>query len=223
MKISSLLLLLVIFVSCFNAKKDKPVTDSKIKQSSLTNKTPQTLDKMSIKGKFYNGEEFKAKLYDIIGNSDLETFAKDKILNETEFYKEKYNPKKDEWGLTQTPSNFLFIDLNNDKIEDLIFQSNGPFITDNFSFLFFLSDNDETYKRIRCIGQIIDMQIIEEFCCATNSNKEKYLKVDYFNYGCCDNPWDDYITGILSLNKGLFSDELNTIKLESINRTAEKK
>lgn len=184
--------------------------------------SPKKLDKISLKGKFYNGKELETKLNKIIVNSALDTFTKNEIFDRMEFYIEKYNPAKDELGLTQNPSNFLFLDINEDNAEDLIFQSNGPFITDSHVFLIFLSNKENKYKLVREFGQIIDMQIIDEFCCATESKKNKYLKVDYFNYGCCDNPWDEYKTGILNLGPGLFCDELYTISLKAINRTAER-
>jgi hypothetical protein len=201
--------ILIILFSCNNKKEAKLYP------------SPKKLNNISISGKFYNGEELETKLHKIIKNSPLDTFSANEIFNRIEFFKEKYNPASDEFGLTQIPSNFLFLDINNDKTEDVIFQSNGPFITDSHAFLFFISNNKNKYKLVRGGGQIIDIQIIEEFCCATASRKEKYLKVDYFSYGCCDNPWDSYITGILNLNTGLFSDELYTISLNSINRTAE--
>lgn len=200
---------ILISVSCNNYKKNK------------THSIPQELDKITIRGRFYNGNEFERKLKMVINNSELDSITKTYILDRIEFFKEKYDPANDEYGLMQNPSNFLFLDVNDDKIEDLIFQSNGPFITDNHAFFVFLSNNKK-YKLVRELGQIIDMQIIEEFCCAFDSKKEKYLKVDYFKSGCCDNPWDQYVTGILSLNTRVFSDQFYIISLKAVNRTAQR-
>ncbi len=208
MNTSLKLSILAVLFSCNNYIKEK------------SDPRPQELDKLSIKGKLYNGIEFETKLNKIINNSVLDTLTKNHLFDRIEFFKEKYNPSSDEFGLTQMPSNFLFLDLNDDKYEDIIFQSNGPFITDSHMFFIFLSNKKDKYKIVRQPGQIIDIHFVEEFCCSTDSKKEKYLKVDYFNYGCCDNPWDQYITGILNLNSGPFGDELYTISLSAINRTA---
>jgi hypothetical protein len=205
MKYFFVVIMIAVFASCSN------------NDNVVSFPSPKDLSELKIKGKFYNGVELEKNLKMIVGNSESDTFAEN-IFNRIEYSKENYNAKKDQFGLTQIPSNFLFTDLNDDNIDDLIFQSNGPFIFDSSTFIIFLSENKNSYKLIRGTGQITEAEIIEEFCCATSSEKNKYLKVDYNYEGCCDNPWDQHLTGILNLGKGLFSEELYTISLKAINR-----
>jgi len=165
----------------------------------------------------------KSKLFKIVNNSNIDNVTKNHLLDNIEFFREKYNDSKDEFGLMQSPSNFLFGDFNFDGIEDLIFQSNGPFIFDSYVFLLFLSSNESKYRFVDEGGQIIDIEISEQFCCRFGPGEEKkYMKVDFCKSGCCDNPWDRYLTGILDLSNGPFTDDLFIINLKSINRTAER-
>jgi hypothetical protein len=205
-------IMIAVFASCSNNDNDNEISFP----------SPKELSELKIKGKFYNGVELEKNLKMIVDNSEVDTFTQH-IFNRIEYYDEKYNAQKDQFGLTQIPSNFLFTDLNDDNIEDLIFQSNGPFIFDSSTFIIYLSENKNSYKRIRGTGQLTDAEIIEEFCCATSPEKNKYLKIEYNYKGCCDNPWDQHLTGILNLGKGLFSDELYTISLKAINRNAARK
>jgi hypothetical protein len=201
--------IITFLISCNNSDNQKQLP------------IPKKLEETKLVGDFYNGAELESKLHKVINNSELDTFIVNAIFGRIEFFQEKYDSKKDQFGLTQTPANFLFADLNNDSIEDLIFQSNGPFIFDSHRFITFISIDQNKYKFVQEHGQIVEIEIIEEYCCATTSEKNRYLKVEYINWGCCDNPWDEYITGILNLGKGLFEDEFYITNLKAINRTKE--
>ncbi|MFN9110264.1 MAG: hypothetical protein ACK5XN_09370 [Bacteroidota bacterium] len=98
---------------------------------------PQPLDHISLKGQQYEGEVLKNKLTAIAENSNLDSIWKTTLFDRIEYTAADYDSLKDEYGHTQTPSCFLFTDINEDKKEDLIFQSNGPFFTDSHLFVFF--------------------------------------------------------------------------------------
>ena len=181
-------------------------------------KKPIPLKELSLNGTFYNGMVLEKKLYKIFENSDVDSLYKKQVFDNIEYNPKKYSKDIDIYGSTQTPDNFLFCDLNHDNIEDLVFQSNGPFITDSHKFIIFLSSLKK-YSATEVAGQISAITETEEYCCRTYmAKKEKYLKINYFYHGCCDDPWDDYFIAILNLNGGRFQN----IESHSINTTKEK-
>jgi len=99
---------------------------------------PQPLNHISLKGQQYEGEVLKNKLTAITENSNLDSIWKTTLFDRIEYFTANYDTLKDEYGHIQIPSCFLFTDINEDKKEDLIFQSNGPFLQ-TLTCLFFLS------------------------------------------------------------------------------------
>ncbi len=182
---------------------------------------PQPLNKISLKGQQYEGEVLKNKLTTITENSNLDSIWKKTLFDHIEYNSADYDSVQDVYRHTQIPSCFLFTDINQDKKEDLIFQSNGPFFTDSHLFVIFISNKKEGYRTIVSTGQIIDIHIVEEYCCRIGNKKSKHLQVDYFDYGCCDDPWNNYVTGIADIETG--QKKLKTIRLESVNSVRERK
>ncbi len=207
------------FISCNLITREN---DQAVNANIFSERVPRSLVKLGLQGFFYNGKQLKAKIERTINNSDIDSFSQKEILTGTEFFEENYNEADDEYGLIQTPSNFIFLDLNEDNVEDMIFQSNGSFITDSYCFAICLSYDKNKYKWISSPGQIIGISKIEEYRARFDDEKERYLKIEYYKNGCCDDPWDLYETGLLCLENGRVSNEIRVIDLKAINSTRER-
>jgi hypothetical protein len=219
MKKILLCIMVLFFASCNFSTAE---SSHEINENLLRERVPTPLGKLGLQGNFYNGKQLKVKIERVINNSDIDSLSRKEILMDTEFFEENYNESDDEYGLIQTPSNFLFLELNNDNVEDMIFQSNGSFITDSYCFAICLSYDKNKYKWISSDGQIIGISKIEEYRARFDDEKERYLKIDYYKNGCCDDPWDLYETGLLCLENGRVSNEIRVIDLKAINSTRER-
>ena len=100
------------------------------------------------------------------------------------------------------PEDYIFADLNNDNIEDMIFQSRGPFVFDSPTFTFFISDSTKNKHDVFWFGGVLTE--VSEYSLSVPYHKDKYngLMVNYIEYGCCVlSGWDKYKTDYIFFTK----------------------
>ena len=156
----------------------------------------RTLDEISIEGNHYHADFLKTRIKNVAlkaGLDSSEFYAEyiELMLDHLRFKDDTSAIDADDWQITY-PENYLFADINDDKHEDLIFQSNGPFMFDSPAFLIFLSkDKGENYSMYYKDGKIVDIEkskIINQYDREVNG-----LKITYVSYGCCELSNWDYI------------------------------
>ena len=100
------------------------------------------------------------------------------------------------------PEDYIFADLNNDKIEDMIFQSRGPFVFDSPTFAFFISDSTKNKHDVFWFSGVLTE--VSEYSLSVPQYSDKFsgLMVNYINYGCCAlSGWDRYKTDYIFFTK----------------------
>lgn len=149
----------------------------------------RSLEQISIEGHNYHGDYLKERIINVAlkaGLDSSEFYAEyiELMLEHLRFKDDTSAIDADDWQITY-PENYLFADINNDKHEDMIFQSNGPFMFDSPAFLIFLSDEKgENYSMYYKDGKIVN---IEKSTINNQYNREvNGLKITYKEYGCCD-------------------------------------
>ena len=96
------------------------------------------------------------------------------------------------------PEDYVFADLNNDNIEDMIFQSRGPFVFDSPTFAFFISDSTKNKHDVFWVSGVLTE--VSEYSLSVPHYSDKFngLMVNYIKYGCCAlSGWDEYITNFI--------------------------
>lgn len=116
------------------------------------------------------------------------------------------------------PEDYVFLDINNDGIEDMVFQSRGPFVSDSRCFAIFLSnDIQKTHDVIWCNGVLTEISDYS-LSLPNYSGDYKGLMINYVQYGCCAlSGWDKLKTDFLFFENppaGL----KNPVSLRIINR-----
>jgi hypothetical protein len=100
------------------------------------------------------------------------------------------------------PEDYIFADLNNDKIEDMIFQSRGPFVFDSPTFAFFISDSTKNKHDVFWFSGVATE--VSEYSLSVPHYSDKFngLMVNYIKYGCCAiSGWDRYKTDFIFFTK----------------------
>jgi hypothetical protein len=93
------------------------------------------------------------------------------------------------------PEDYIFADLNNDNIEDMIFQSRGPFVSDSRIFAFFISDSAKKKHYVFWFGGVLTELSKYSLSVPHYSDKFNGLMVNYIKYGCCaSSGWDNFKT-----------------------------
>lgn len=113
------------------------------------------------------------------------------------------------------PEDYIFTDINNDGIEDMVFQSRGPFVTDSRCFAIFLSrDKQKTHEVFWSYGVLTKLSDYS----LHYLGDYKGLMINYLRYGCCAlSGWDEFRTDFLFFENppvGL----KNPISLRAVNR-----
>ena len=173
----------------------------------------KSINKVYPAGKTYKSDIVLKKINSMIGEIEKD---------ESIFYleRQKYSILKD---LSKTiPENFLFADLNNDKIEDLIFQSTGSIINDGLQFSIFISDS--IYKKHNLLwfnGIVTEISDYSLIPFPRDNKKFKGLMVNYIKYGCCSySGWDSYKTDFIFLTlPALDMKKIISIRTININST----
>lgn len=100
------------------------------------------------------------------------------------------------------PEDYIFADLNNDNIEDMIFQSRGPFVSDSRTFAFFISDSAKNKHDVFWFGGVLTELSEYSLSVPHYSDKLNGLMVNYIKYGCCAlSGWDKYKTDYVFFTK----------------------
>lgn len=100
------------------------------------------------------------------------------------------------------PEDYLFADLNNDHIEDMIFQSRGPFVFDSRTFALFISDSTKNKHDVFWISGVLTEVSQYSLSVPHYSDKFSGLMVNYIKYGCCAlSGWDKYKTDYVFFTK----------------------
>ena len=100
------------------------------------------------------------------------------------------------------PEDYIFTDLNNDDIEDMIFQSRGPFVSDSRTFAFFISDSTKNKHSVFWFGGVLTE--VSEYSLSVPHYSDKYngIMVNYIKYGCCAmSGWNKYKTDYVFFTK----------------------
>ena len=116
------------------------------------------------------------------------------------------------------PKDYLFLDINNDGKEDMLFQSSGSFFDDSPTFIFFLSTKNGNYETISSNGRIVDVkQTSIQLPLRVEVNG---IMVDYISYGCCAyHGWDFNKTDFISFDPSItFNSRDRMVNMRTVNR-----
>lgn len=178
---------------------------------------PKPIYELGLGGNHYHGQFLKDKLHDLVMLAGLDS---SEIYYELmDNLRDRNDSVRQDFYSVTYPEYHLFLDINEDGREDMIFQSQGPFIFDSPAFLVFLSKEDGTYRHYLSFGKLISVQ--KETIKFIEFRSAEGLRLVYKKYGCCAfSGWDSINCDFFFLNEKdhynedipLWSVNLNTLE-----------
>lgn len=184
----------------------------------------KALKEIVPKGEIYDSKIILKKVNEITQKMDIDTseYATEEmaytwLTGYLQGLENSPNETKDSIFFTYD-EDYMFLDINNDNIEDLVFQSRGPFVTDSPMFLFLLSNKKKGKHDAYWFSGTITS--ISEYDLSIPNSKSEYpgIIINYIQYGCCGMyGWDTYKTDFLFFTFTPHGFE-NPLSLRSINK-----